>query len=140
MSFPKASGSQSGQPQDTSFSSQVQLSLGSEDRRVHHTHTTPEPHQQAGHLGHPQHAGNQASDQSQTDDLKFPCCSEIVGSVVLEEVILCFSSVGNSTKDGKDETFRFCLRGRSFLGAEKVQPSELLFTDSNSAQPQELPG
>lgn len=55
----------------------------------------PNPHQQASQPGHPQNAGNPASDQSWTDDLKFPCGSKIGGSVVLEGVILCFSSVGN---------------------------------------------
>lgn len=63
----------------------------------------------------------------------------LVGLLFLKGLFCAFPLWATNCLLHKDETSCFCPRGRSFLGAEKVQPLELLFTDSNSAQPQELP-
>ena len=130
MSCPKESGSQSGRSERMGFLQWVPHPRGLRTGLCLMHTQLQNPHQRAGHRRCPQDAGDRASDGSWTDDLTFPHGSVMVGNYCSWRgySVTFLHRQLRAPQGGERQDLLFCLRRGSFLGAENVSSSELLFT------------
>lgn len=131
MSRPKESGSQSGRSERMGFLQWVPHPRAPRTGLcVTHTQLQ-KPHQRAGHPRCPQDAGDQTSDGSWTDDLKFPHGSMTVGNYCSWRGYSVTFPHGQlpAPQGGERQDLLSCLRRGPLLGAENAPSAELLFTE-----------